>query len=184
MRGAARTRRGDAQVSARDLVTEYDKRHGPHADLWMLGEFIVGVVRVAWWCCGSSPGSRSSPIVVALLGYGYWEFGQLGPALVCGVLLAGSVVVAGGRRRLVQRVRDVAGVVELAGLAHLRPPLGLRHDHGRPRAAATWATTTCRSSCMARCRPDVDKLTVQLLQGQHPDDFAARRPTPSPTPSG
>ena len=24
----------------------------------------------------------------------------------------------------------------------------------------------------ARCRPDVDRLTVQLLQGQHPDEFA------------
>ncbi len=29
----------------------------------------------------------------------------------------------------------------------------------------------------ARCRRDVDKLTVQLLQGQHPDEFAAQADT-------
>jgi DNA segregation ATPase FtsK/SpoIIIE, S-DNA-T family len=169
-RGGARTH-GNDLVSARQLVKEYDKRHGPHADLWAAGEVIVAAFRALWWLLRLASKFPIVSFLVAVTGSAYWEFGHLGPAAVCAVLLAGllgwRVVDAQGFTESVSwRVwsswrawrtygRYWDSAMTMAGLAG-------RYD------GETYAPVLVS----ARCRPDVDRLTVQLLQGQHPDEFA------------
>ncbi len=175
VRGAARTR-NETQALAHDLVTEYDKRHGPHADLWMLGEFIIGVIRAAWWCLRIVARFPIVSLAVALLGYAYWEFGHLGPALACAVLLAGL---------LSWRVLDGDSFSEFVTWRVWSNWRAWRTYGRHWDSAMTMAGLGGRYQgdpyvpvlIHARCRPDLDRLTVQLLQGQHPDEFAAAADT-------
>jgi DNA segregation ATPase FtsK/SpoIIIE, S-DNA-T family len=172
--GAARRR--DAQVNARELVREYDRRHGEHADLWVLGEVLLAILRAGWWVLRIAARFPVVTLIVALLGYGYWEFGQVGPALVCAVLLVGLVswrLVDGDSfsQFVTWRVwsswrawrtygRHWDSAMTMAGL-------------GDRYLGDDYVPVLLR----AKCRPDLDRLTVQLLQGQHPDDFAAQADT-------
>jgi S-DNA-T family DNA segregation ATPase FtsK/SpoIIIE len=174
--GAARTGRGDAQVSARDLVREYERRHGPHADLWMLGEVIVAVFKAAWWLLRMASKFPVVTFVVALAGIAYWEFGRLGPAVVCTALV---VVLAGWR------VVDGDGFTESVSWRvwsswrawstygrHWESAMTMAGLGGRYRGDDYVPVLRA-----ARCGREVDVLTVQLLQGQHPDDFARQADT-------
>jgi S-DNA-T family DNA segregation ATPase FtsK/SpoIIIE len=170
--GAARTGRGsDAQVSARDLVREYERRHGPHADLWTLGEVIVAIFKAAWWVLRVAAKFPIVTLIVALAGLAYWEYGRLGPALVCGALVA---VLLGWR------LVDGEGFSESVSW-RVWSSWRAWSTYGRYwESAMTMAGLGARYRGdeyvpvlrSARCRPDMDVLEVQLLQGQHPDEFA------------
>jgi DNA segregation ATPase FtsK/SpoIIIE, S-DNA-T family len=170
-RGAARTGRGDAQVSARHVVREYERRHGEHADLWALGEVIVAVLRVVWWLLRWASRFPIVALLVAVTGYAYWEFGRVGPALFCGVILA---VLVGWR------LVDAEGFSESVTWRVWSSWRAWRTYGRHWESAMTMAGLGDRYLgehyvpvlLTARCRPAVDVLTVQLLQGQHPDDFA------------
>ena len=174
-RAAARTRTG--LVSSRELLDEWDRRHGPDADLWALGELVVGalaiVAAVVWWLLRRAARFPVVTVVVVLLGLGYWEFGEVAPAVGCGLVAAVLVGwrlldgaswnrVVGWRVRASWRSWALYGrrwqtVMALTGLTdayegHVLVPK-LHHV----------------ASSAGR-----DRLTVQLVEGQHPDDFVDR----------
>jgi hypothetical protein len=155
---------------------EYDRRHGEHADLRALGEVLRAILRVAWWCLRILARFPAVTCVVALFNYGYWAYGHTGPALLGAVLLVGL---------LAWRLVDGDSFSQFVTWRVWSSWRAWRTYGRRWDSAMTMAGLGDRYLGndyvpvlrRARCRPDLDRLTVQLLQGQHPDDFAAQADT-------
>lgn len=174
--------RSDAPlVSAEEIVKEWDKRHGPDRDAWLLGELVVTLglglwmlAKAAWWLLGRLARYPQASLVVlmvaAVCGLTYLDNGAFGPAIVCGLV---AVALAVWRRIDREQWDRLVGWPVLASWRSWRV-------YGRRwRSVMTLAGLTDSYAeqdlipklLRVEARPGFDRLTVRMIEAQHPDDF-------------
>jgi DNA segregation ATPase FtsK/SpoIIIE, S-DNA-T family len=179
--GAARS---DAPlVSAKDVVQEWDRRHGQHRDAWMLGEVVVVLglglwmlLKALWWAVrhlARSPlVSGVAMLVAGLCALVYLDRGTFALAALLGLTSAALAI---------WRFIDREGWNRLVGwrvLASLRALL-VYGRRWRSVMTLTGLTDSYAGEDLVpklervHARPGHDRLTVRMIEGQHPDDYTA-----------
>ena len=175
-RAAARTKTGTV-VPGRQQLDEWRRRYGAEADLWVAGAVVAGVLvavaKVLWWLVRFAARFPIVAGVVGLLGLAYWEFGNVAAAVGCGLLV---VVLVGWR------LVDEAGWDRVVAW-RVRASWRSWAVYGRRWETVTALVGLNRQYEAYRLVPKLhhvastpgrDRVTVQLVEGQHPDDFLAQ----------